>query len=115
MTTLQASMWDRLPVEVQELVLAHRAAMVVQRGWRRWTLFAHTRHPHWYEIRRHLDVHGVWREMVAYAQVRREWRQEAESWTWVDTRVATVLRDEARRGMWGAFAPQFASLTPKKN
>jgi PAS domain-containing protein len=73
-------------------------------------LFAHTRHPDWDTIRHHLDAHQMWREMVGYSHVRREWRQEAESWLWVDWDVASVMRDEAQRGLWGAFAPQFASL-----
>ena len=90
-------MLPRLPDEVWELVHHHCAAMVVQRRWRRFHRFAHARRSVWPEVR--TGLRELWRPLVAYAHVRREWRAEPASW--LDTSHAGVILREAHAGMWG--------------
>lgn len=95
------SRWDALPCDLQALVLAHRAALAVQRAWLRWSLYGHARRAVWPEVRDTLG-HRAWRELALYAGVRREWRGEAASWLAVDAALADVLRCECRQTLWGA-------------
>ena len=86
-----------LPDDVWDLVLHHRAAMAVQRRWRRYHRFAHARRAEWAEVREAL--HDLWRPLVSYAHVRREWRSEPASWR--DTSHAPTILREAEEGLWG--------------
>lgn len=100
-------MWDALPDELRCEILRHRAASTIQDRWLRWSLWGHARHPSWDEIRLHLRHHGLWRDAIAYENVRREWRQEPESWMYLDVTVATVLFAELEEGLWGVRSHRF--------
>lgn len=79
--------------------MEHRAASLIQVRWLRYSLFAHIRRPGWASLRVHLQKEGLWPYMWAYELVRREWRQEGESWLNVceSTKIITELED----GLWG--------------
>ena len=93
-------MWERLPEDVRELVYAHGAAMTIQRSWWRATRYAHARGTVWEGVRAHLGTSAC-RTLVAYPDVRREWRREAGSWLETDEETLDVILAEARAGMWG--------------
>jgi hypothetical protein len=103
------SRWDALPDDVVALVLRHRAATTLQTAWRATTV-RHARHPAWPRVRAHLRGIGAWPALAPYAQVRREWRTEPESWLRTNERVARAIRDEAAAGMWGPAADRLASI-----
>ena len=93
----------RLPDEVWRLVLAHLAAMRVQRVWRRWSRFGHAARWHrWWSAIRHHMGEARWRALVPYAHVRREWRREAPSWVLSEDLDLDCIVKEARQGLWGA-------------
>lgn len=99
-------MWDRLPSDVHDLILRHRAALLVQRRWLRHVHYAHARYPGWPVVRANLQSLGVWKTLFPYAHVRREWRSEPLSWLFVDDGVAACLRREVRMGLWGTTSPR---------
>lgn len=95
-------LWDTLPPELQAVVLAHRAALVLQRAWLRHTLYGHARNVRWPQVRCHLRRHDAWRRLAPFARVRREWRRECESWLLLDAAEAEVIAKEAwTDGLWG--------------
>lgn len=95
--------WERLPDEIIDLVLKHRAALAVQRAYRRYDRFGHTKRRGWGEVRRHLtETDRVAYEALALAAgVRREWRCEAASWFAADSSILHLLVAEVREGLWG--------------
>lgn len=96
-----SSLWDILPLDLVELILQHRAALLVQRRWWRLTHYAHARRPIWSNVRRHLCAIGGWPALVAFPMVRREWRRESASWLTTDALMVEGIRHEARIGLWG--------------
>lgn len=75
--------FDMLPVEVQSIILRHRAATTLQgtaRARLTRTRYAHTRHPHWPTLKDRLRRLGVLCDVYCFPMVRKEWRQELESW-----------------------------------
>ena len=100
-------MWDALPCELQRLVLEHRAAMVVQRAWLRYSHYAHARkQPLWCMVRRGLTRYAAWRSLIPYAGVRREWRREPNSWLLLDEEVFRAIHKETAMGLWGDRSPR---------
>ena len=99
------SWWDLLPAELQDLVFAHGAAACVQRAWMRHSLYRHARAVLWHTVRLSMRA-AVWRELSAYAAIRREWRREPWSWFEVDDGVASLIVQEARDGLWGVATRQ---------
>jgi len=91
-----------LPKEVWRLVLEHRAALVLQRSWVRYTLYSHARDPRWNDTRAHLRTLDAWPELLRFAHVRREWRHELPSWSTACFEVMVLIRAEAHSGLWGA-------------
>lgn len=97
-----ASRWDRLPEELRDLVLEHRAALTLQAGWTRRSLWAHARSDDWAPVATRLCALGVWRRLVPYDAVRREWRTEPHSWCAISPSTAGAILDEAVHGLWGS-------------
>ena len=95
-------MEERLPDDLVRLVWQHHSAMVVQQRWWRCTHYGHARRACWPEVRAHLRAVGAWPTLVAFPQVRREWRSEPLSWLQTDACMARVIRREAADGLWGA-------------
>ena len=103
-------MWASLPPDVHDLILQHRAATVVQRGWRQHRrLYAHARRPVWARVRDHIGT-AVWRRLIAFGHVRREWRQEPHSWLNATPDVLERIVEETDAGLWG---PACAVLSKK--
>ena len=95
-------MWDGLPDDVRDLILAHRAALALQRAALRWLLYGHARRAGWARVRAHLARVGAWPALAPYAGVRREWRREGASWLDLDAAGARAIGAEAAEGLWGA-------------
>lgn len=92
-----------LPDDVCDLILRHKAALCIQRSWTRFSLFSHARRERWGELKEYLVEQGVWSSIWRYAMVRREWRQEPESWRGASREVLHTIRDEAQsHHLWGA-------------
>ena len=100
----ETSLWDWLPEDLVSLVLQHRATLLVQRVWRRWSYFGHARTPMWDMVRWHLRKEGAWPKLWPFENARREWRHEALSWLVIQSSEVRVILSEARRGMWGSRA-----------
>lgn len=97
------SMWDRLPDDVIEIILRHRAAARIQLRWRWSRLFAHARSPVWPKVRSHLETVEAWRELFVYSLVRREWRHEPTSWLRTTRDYARAILHEAQHSrVWGS-------------
>lgn len=92
--------WDVLPDDLQDLILQHRASLCIQRVWRSHRMFRHARHPIWSRVRRHLGLE-VWKTLVCYSDVRREWRQEPASWLHTPRPTLEAICEEADAGLWG--------------
>lgn len=90
-----------LPVDACEHILHHHAAMCIQSTWIRWRHYAHTRKKQWYLVLSQLG-RPAWRRLIPYEHVRREWRQELESWATIDRETVTVIVGEVSDGYWGA-------------
>ena len=90
-----------MPDDVVELILQHRAAMVLQRAWWRVWHFGHARKVWvWPAVCVRVDVH--WRRRLArYAHVRREWRCEPQTWLLTDVGTLRAIAREAEAGLWG--------------
>ena len=100
---VRATMWDALPEELRALVLAHRAALTLQRAALRWLRYGHARRAGWPRVRAHLARIGAWPALAPYAFARREWRREAASWLALDADGARkILAEAAEDGLWGA-------------
>ena len=88
-----------LPDEIVDLILQHRAAMVIQRAWWRAWHFGHVRRL-WPAVCARVDVH--WRrKLTRYAHVRREWRCEPHTWLHTDVPTLRAIAREAEDGLWG--------------
>ena len=94
-----------LPREIWYLVHDHKAAMCIQRRWRTWCWYAHTRVPEWDTIRTHLREHCMHRALHAYSAVRREWRVDWNCWRSPSLSDLETILQEARQGLWGNFSP----------
>lgn len=81
--------------DVCELILEHKAAMCIQRYWTRFFLFSHARHSHWGDLKQYLERENLWSSLWRYSRVRREWRQEPESWLCSSPSALLVIRNEA--------------------
>ena len=91
-----------LPDDVVELILQHRAAMVVQRAWWRVWHYGYARRTEaWRRVCAHVGV--AWRRrLVGYAHVRREWRGEPHTWEATDeTTLRAIAREAEVDGLWG--------------
>lgn len=77
-------MFYSLPDDVRHLIFAHRAAMTIQSAVRTHvstrTRFAHSRHPRWHVLRERLARSGCLMDVCRFPTVRKEWRQEMDSW-----------------------------------
>lgn len=93
-------MLPRLPSELWSLIHAHAAASLIQRRALRWMRFGHARKPSWDMTRLHIPS-PVWRLLIPYAHVRREWRLEGSSWEHCDAFDLAVILREAHEGAWG--------------
>lgn len=101
-------MWDTLPTEVQDLILEHRAALLVQHTWLRWSRYRHARREAWRRVRDRLGV-NLWRRVIPFSLVRREWRLEPDSWAIADANVLQEIIEETRLGLWGSACPHQAA------
>jgi hypothetical protein len=90
----------RLPDELWDIILEHRAATVVQRKWLRHSLYSHARREEWPAVRAHLDAIGMWRPLFPYVMARREWKGEPLSWMYAGAWRDAILC-EAEEGLWG--------------
>ena len=110
------SLWDRLPMELQETVLAMRrrddAASLIQSRWFRRDLWWHVRSPHWPRLRTHLTHHGVLWSLSRFSLVRREWRTEAPNWLDADGDTLGCILSEARDGWWGRRTTRLGCPSP---
>ena len=90
-----------LPEDLVHLILQHRAAMALQRRWRRRHHYGHCSRPVWGPLRASLSP-GTWRRLVPFARVRMEWRMEPESWllTSPEEMKAVLLEAEVDL-LWG--------------
>lgn len=95
------SLWHRLCPDLTTLILDHRAAMVIQQQWLRYTLFGHGRKKAWPLVREHLRLVGIWPRFAAYERMRREWRHEPMSWILADHTDLQWIEEEAQQGLWG--------------
>ena len=93
--------WDRLPLELQRLILEHRAATLIQTTWIRFTNFAHVKKAGWPVVRLRLQDLGLLFGLVKYPNVRREWRTEMSSWVDIEEELAHVIIYESAAGLWG--------------
>lgn len=99
-------MRDGLPEEIIALIMEHRAAMVLQSWARAASHRAHVRRPAWKHLRRMLVDALDWRGLDVLAgcpQVRKEWRQEPESWIHEmvrDPAQAAAIVKEVKGGFW---------------
>ena len=100
----QLCLWDRLPEDLQALILQHRAAITLQCAWFRWSRYHHAKKQSWLHVRNHMGL-DLWRRAIPFALVRREWRTEPESWLSADAAVMHLIADEARMGLWGSACP----------
>jgi hypothetical protein len=100
MTDSLPSWWDVLPFELQDLVCRHGSAARIQCAWLRYSLYHHARALEWPTVRLSMRARA-WRELSAYASIRREWRREPCSWFEMDEKVVDVILEEARHGLWG--------------
>ena len=89
-----------IPFDACERILHHHAATCIQSAWIRWSHFAHTRTGRWELVRSQLGRHA-WRRLIPYEHVRREWRQELESWVTIGRETVAVIVGEASEGYWG--------------
>lgn len=94
------SLWDALYPELQQLVLEHRAAQIIQSALLRVFRFKHARRREWPAVRQRLGFWAV-RALWPYPLVRREWRMEPGSWRHPDATLLRLLIEEAREGFWG--------------
>ena len=92
--------FPRLPQELWDLIYKHRAASCIQRHFLRWHHFGHARKVGWSMARANLPD-PIWRRLLPYANVRREWRLEACSWESCDAYDFRLILGEAERGEWG--------------
>ena len=90
----------RLPPELWDRIRSHAAASLIQSRFLRWVRFGHARRPGWDMTRLHIPP-LVWRLLIPYAQVRREWRLEAASWECCDIYDWALILQEAHGGAWG--------------
>ena len=97
-----------LPDDVIELILHHRAAMVVQRAWWRVWHYGHTRRADvWARVCARVSV-GWRRRLTRYAHVRREWRSEPQTWEATDETTLRAIAQEAEvDGLWGRHSVRF--------
>ena len=93
--------WDRLPLELQRLITEHRAATLIQTAWIRFTNFAHVKRAGWTVVRTRLQDLGLLFALVAYPNIRREWRTEMSSWVDIEKDCARVIIRESAAGLWG--------------
>lgn len=89
-----------LPRDVQESVLQHWAAGVLQVHFMRWHRLKHVRHPLWRRLRARLPraVHAT---LVHHAAVRREWSREPASWLMQSDDDLMKILSEINEGFWG--------------
>ena len=74
--------------------------MRIQRAWLRWVHFSHARTKQWSTVRDGLG-RDAWKTLIPYQHVRREWRQELESWLCVEGGHVEVIIEEVGDGYWG--------------
>lgn len=100
----------RLPDELCECVVQHLCAARIQTAWSRWWHYAHARQPAWDALRSALG-RATWMRLIPYAHVRREWRQEMDSWLSIDdTGLLDLVLREAREGLWGTPSPRLTQI-----
>jgi len=98
---MEMSRLDALPIELRELIQEHSAALTIQQTWLRYNMLGHASKPGWTKVRQHLGEH-LWRLLIPYEMVRREWRQERESWLQTEMYIIEEIIWEAEKfGMWG--------------
>ena len=92
-----------LPEDLAELVYQHGAVMCVQRAWRRYSRVSHARRVDWTTLRAYLIRNGMWRTLVRYPNVRREWRTEPSSWLRTTRAQMRAIAHEAEEDVtsWG--------------
>jgi hypothetical protein len=77
-------MFDTLPDDVKRLIFAHRAAMTIQTTVRKHISasmrFSHSLHPQWHVLKQRLMRTRYLMDVCRFPAVRKEWRQEMESW-----------------------------------
>ena len=100
-----------LPYDICEHILHHLCAMRIQRAWMRWVHFSHARREHWSCVHSAIGLRA-WRHLIPYEQVRREWRQESQSWLSVCQGTLEIILEETLEGYWGARAHRLATDTP---
>ena len=97
---MTSNRWDSLCADLQQLILQHRAAIVIQSTLLRVFRFKHARRKEWPAVRKRLGFWAV-KALWPYPLVRREWRMEPSSWSHPDATVTHLLIEEAREGLWG--------------
>lgn len=99
-----------LPRDVVRLIAHHAHASAIQRRFRVWTLYGHARSRAWARVRLLLGARTV-RELWPFSVVRREWRQEPESWLAIDVDANRILH-ECASGLWGPAARVSCGAAP---
>ena len=92
---------DFFPDDVTHLIMLHKAAMTVQRVWRKHSLFSHARDVRWDSVRSHLESHGALQTLWRFSNVRREWRHELDSWMNVSSDTIAIIVQETTEHLWG--------------
>lgn len=103
------SLWDQLPGDLQDLILDHRRAMVIQSNWRRYHHYSHAKACAWHILKLMLGD-DLYRKLIPYPRVRHEWKTEPESWMYSlmhDRRNLEVISNEVELGLWGRPTPAF--------
>lgn len=96
-----------LPEEIVDDILAERlrieSAERIQVAWRRGrSLFSHARWKGWKEVRGRIEEKGGDVGFLSrFSYVRKEWKEEGESWRFVTGEDLSSIQKECCSGMWG--------------
>ena len=91
---------DYIPVEILYQIVYIKCALIIQRMWRRYDMFAHCRSRKWLILKRFLGLNNVL-ELSLYSGVRREWRDEIDNWMNIDGHDVSTIISECNMGLWG--------------
>lgn len=84
------------------LVYQHAMVMRIQRVWRRYHAHAHETRGAWARVLARLERESLM-HLLGYYNVRRELRQEPESWLVASVADLDVIARECDSGMWGRY------------
>ena len=88
------------PFDIQELIEFHLCASIIQSRWRRFFHYGYTRRKRWSFVRQRL-CDNVFRILVQYPNIRREWRVEPYQWEHIHNTDICKIMNEVLDGLWG--------------